>query len=211
MGQQRKLTGERVSPAKFAHVVIRTGQLENMLAWYEDVLGTTTIFRNDQLAFITYDDEHHRIALVQLPWSTSEVAGISSIDHFAYTLPSFEALLNTYVYLKGKGILPVWPINHGVSISFYYRDPDGNNVELLADILENMDEAKAYMGHGDEYRNDPVGSEFDADALIEAYEAGTPLNQLIKRNTLPEPKCDPARTFGPDSHVKVYQLAGSYK
>ena len=54
-------------PSKFAHVVLRTNDKNRLANFYREFLGATTTHENDTLAFITYDDEHHRIAIVQIP------------------------------------------------------------------------------------------------------------------------------------------------
>ncbi len=38
---------EPISPAKFAHFVLRTGQFETMANWYQTVLGARVVFCND--------------------------------------------------------------------------------------------------------------------------------------------------------------------
>jgi len=49
-----------------AHVVYRTRRFEQMLAWYKDVFHARVRHQNPALAFLTYDDEHHRLAFVDL-------------------------------------------------------------------------------------------------------------------------------------------------
>jgi hypothetical protein len=56
----------RVRPAKFVHVVHRTRRYEQMLAWYQVVSDAKVQHRNPALAFLTYDDEHHRFAFANL-------------------------------------------------------------------------------------------------------------------------------------------------
>jgi catechol-2,3-dioxygenase len=53
-------------PTKFAHIVYRTRRFEQMVAWYEMVFEAKVQYRNPVLAFLTYDDEHHRFAFVNL-------------------------------------------------------------------------------------------------------------------------------------------------
>jgi catechol-2,3-dioxygenase len=55
-----------ISPSKLAHVVLRTtpSNFKAMIQFYETFLGGTTGFENEFIAFITYDEEHHRIALI---------------------------------------------------------------------------------------------------------------------------------------------------
>ena len=60
-------TRGRIAPAKLAHVVRRTSRFEEMIAWYETVLDARVVHRDGVLAFLTYDDEHHRIAIAGIP------------------------------------------------------------------------------------------------------------------------------------------------
>jgi catechol-2,3-dioxygenase len=87
-------------------------------------------------AFMTYDEEHHRLALIATPVRESAPPGAAGLDHVAYTFESMEELLGNYLRLKADGILPVWSINHGSTTSLYYADPDGNRVELQIENFE---------------------------------------------------------------------------
>src|ERR1700731_4985942 len=121
------------SPAKFAHFVLRTGQFETMANWYQTVLAARVVFRDERLCFLSYDDEHHRVALIHipgLPWRDPDAVGT---DHVAYTYNNLGELLSTYRRLKAAAIVPHWPINQGVKTSMYYREPDNNRVELQID------------------------------------------------------------------------------
>ncbi len=128
----RKVQPVLVTPAKFAHYVLRVSDMANSVAWYQAVLGMEVVHQNPMITFMTYDDEHHRIAMVQVPpnddVSKDVRLRLPGLDHVAYTLNSLEDLLATYKRLKAQEILPVWPINHGLTTSLYYADPDGNRV-----------------------------------------------------------------------------------
>ena len=52
---------------KFAHVVFQTGQPNQMRDWYCAVLDGHVVYQDEALCFITYDDEHHRVALLSPP------------------------------------------------------------------------------------------------------------------------------------------------
>lgn len=59
--------GDQVqSPAYFAHVVLRTSNLKPMVDFYKTFLGAHATYENERLSFITYDEEHHRIAIVEV-------------------------------------------------------------------------------------------------------------------------------------------------
>jgi catechol-2,3-dioxygenase len=166
---------------KFAHIVLQTNQLAAMRTFYCTVLDAHVVYENIMLCFLTFDDEHHRIALVQppigeLPERTPLTVGLA---HSAFTFPSLPDLLAKYSSLAAKGLLPRVCVQHGITTSLYYRDPDGNSVELQIDNFSTPDEATAYMHK--EYDQDPIGPSFAPDKLIEALGAGVPLSTLTTR------------------------------
>jgi catechol-2,3-dioxygenase len=171
-----------IKPAKFAHFVLRVRNLEESIAWYETLLGMEMVHRAEQIAFMTYDDEHHRMALVQTPVQAEMAPGAPGLDHVAYTLNSLGDLLSTYKRLKAKGILPAWPINHGLTTSIYYQDPDGNRVEFQVENFETPEELRGYMESG-AFAENPIGVGFDPEKLVERYENGDPLEELQKQGS----------------------------
>ena len=133
-----------IKPAKFAHFVLRVADLEQSIAWYQTVLGMEMVHRAEKIAFMTYDEEHHRLALAETPVPVG-APGAPGLDHVAYTLETLGDLLATYERLKGKGIVPALPINHGLTTSLYYQDPDGNRVEFQVENFETPEELRGYM------------------------------------------------------------------
>jgi catechol 2,3-dioxygenase-like lactoylglutathione lyase family enzyme len=169
----------RVAPAKFAHAVLATKQLEPMITWYTTVLSAEVVMRTEMLAFLTYDDEHHRIALASFPGLVDKPRHSVGLDHLAYTYANIGELVFTYERLKQAGILPVVTINHGPTTSLYYRDPDGNRVELQIDNFDTLEELHGFF-KSDAMRNNPIGVPFDADQLARDYHAGVPDADLKK-------------------------------
>jgi catechol 2,3-dioxygenase-like lactoylglutathione lyase family enzyme len=174
-----------VPPSKLSHVVIRTSRYQQSRAWYATVLSAAPAYENEQLCFMTYDDEHHRVGLINMPQLADGVPGANGIEHFAFTFDELGQLLATYRRLKAAGIEPFWTINHGPTISMYYRDPDGNKVELQYDVLRTPQEVNAFFGSG-KYEENFMGIIFDADAMARDFEAGLPLGKLTERPALPQ-------------------------
>ena len=89
--------------------------------------------------------------------------------------------------LKAAGILPHWPINHGVTTSMYYRDPDNNRVELQIDNFATPAELDGYF-HSPAFAENPVGVTYDPEELCRRYEAGEAMADLLRIPPLPEGK-----------------------
>ena len=161
---------------KFAHVVLQTPQLEPMRDWYCTVLDAHVVFEGHGLCFITFDDEHHRVALMAAPLQARNPRA-AGMHHTAYTFDTIEDLLARYERLKAQGITPKVPIQHGVTTSLYYQDPDGNYVELQIDNFATAEAATAYM-LGPEYANNPVGVAFDPELMRQALDNGTAVSSV---------------------------------
>jgi len=175
---------------KFAHVVLQTSQLPAMRDWYCTVLGAHVVYEGHGLCFITFDEEHHRVAFMQAPTQLEpRNPGAVGMHHTAYTFATLEDLLARYRVLKGEGIEPKAPIQHGVTTSLYYQDPDGNFVELQIDNFATPDEATRYM-HGSEYANNPVGIAFDPEVMLEALRKGERTSTLTTQSWAAEASPD---------------------
>ncbi|MDQ1476413.1 MAG: hypothetical protein QOE30_2574 [Mycobacterium sp.] len=165
---------------KLAHFVLQTGQLQVLRDWYTKVLGAHVVYENEFLSFMTFDEEHHRLGIVQLPEPMARTASTVGLAHTAYTFSTLAHLLNQYEELTMAGIEPHVPVQHGPTTSIYYRDPDGNMVELQIDNFAAPEEATAYF-QCEDYRADPFGPSFDPAAMVTALRAGIPESELITR------------------------------
>ena len=170
-----------IKPSKFAHFVLRVSDLEASIQWYAAVLGMEMVHRAEKLAFMTYDEEHHRLALVETPVEAA-TPGAPGLDHVAYTLSSLGDLMATYKRLKTKDIMPVWPINHGLTTSLYYADPDGNRVEFQVENLDTVEDLQGYM-RSDAFAANPIGVGFDPEKLLQRYENGDPVEELLQQGS----------------------------
>lgn len=171
----------KIAPVKLAHVVLRTGDAKRLVAWYCTVLEAESALENGMLNFLTYDDEHHRIAIFQLPGvDRAPERTTTGLEHFAFTYASASDLFATYDRLKAAGIIPYWCINHGPTLSMYYRDPDGNQVELQIDLFDTLEATNAWFAQSD-FATNPIGVKFDPDDLIRRYRAGESPEVLFRR------------------------------
>jgi catechol-2,3-dioxygenase len=117
---------------------------------------------------------------VSTPGAPSRPEAAVGLEHIAYAYATLGDLVATYERLKAAGITPYWTINHGPTTSMYYRDPDGNQVELQVDNFPSVEELNAWFRSG-AFASNPIGVVFDADELVAKFKAGVPVAELVQR------------------------------
>ena len=178
--QSRTLDPKPIAPSLFAHFVLRSAQMPAMVDWYSTVLDMHVVKCNDFICFLTYDDEHHRLAIVNIAALEPPNPKGWGLAHVAYTFRNVGELLSTYRRLKSKGIVPYRPIHHGPTLSMYYHDPDGNSVEMQVDCFKTKAEASAYF-QTESFTRNPIGVDFDPETLVAAYQRGVPDAELLRQ------------------------------
>lgn len=164
------------SPIKFAHIVLRTKQYDTMVAWWTDFLQAEVRHANDFLTFLSYDDEHHRIAIMNAPKSEDRPRGVVGLEHFAFTYGTLDDLLAQFERMKEKGCSPYFMVHHGMTLSAYYRDPDGNQVETQIDTL-SLHDAEVFMD-SPVFAANPIGIKVDFDQIVARRRAGESVEAL---------------------------------
>ncbi|MGV2292340.1 VOC family protein [Trinickia sp. YCB016] len=167
-------------PSKLAHFVVRTSRYQEVVDFYKALLCAHSAFSNEVLNFLTYDEEHHRIAVLNLPGLQDQQAGVAGVHHVAFTYDTLADLIANYERAKQHGIEPVWCTNHGPTTSFYYRDPDGNQLELQVENFDTVEESMAFL-YSPEFTENPIGVDVDPEELAHRLRAGEPEVELKKR------------------------------
>lgn len=171
-----------IPPAHLAHFVLRSRHFDEARAWYRTVLGAHPVFENDFICFMTYDEEHHRLGIINTAEAPEPTAGAAGLDHVAFTFGDLGELLGTYQRLRQAEIAPYWCINHGPTTSLYYRDPDGNQIELQVDNFPDAAALDAWFATG-AFAKNPIGVAFDPEKLSERFEAGDPIEELLQQGS----------------------------
>lgn len=168
-----------------AHINFRTPRLEEMKTWYLTVLEAKAVYADENYAFLSYDEDFHRIALIRDSRLGDKSGFEAAADHAAFAYTSLEKLVYTFERLRNLNILPDRIINHGPTISFYYLDPDGNHLELQVNRFGSMEEIREFLNKGT-FAADLIGVEFNIDLFIEKLQSGASADELFRATSAGE-------------------------
>lgn len=122
------------------HVVLRVTDLERAEQFYVDVLGLPLCARLDEsgfkMAFFTLGN-HHDFAVMEVSGEGSTHSETAvGLHHVAFNIgTTLEELREAKAKLDSAGVTTT-PIDHEVTKSLYFEDPDGNGVELYVDASD---------------------------------------------------------------------------
>jgi catechol 2,3-dioxygenase len=165
------------------HFNLKTNRLQEMIDWYGLVVGTSVTHQFPGGAWLTNDEANHRIALLAVPGLIDDPDKIAhtGLHHTAYEYPTMSDLLDNYVRLKAAGVVPHGCLDHGMTMSFYYPDPDGNSVELQCDEFGDWAKSKAFMNTSPAFEANPIGTPVDPDQVVAARDAGATPQEIHER------------------------------
>lgn len=128
-----------VPKLSFSHVGLFVSDVARMEDFYTRVLGFTVTDRGEldtargrvYLVFLSRDPrEHHQVVLatgrpVEIPFNP--------INQLSFRLETLGALREMHRRIQGESVSEVSPASHGNALSVYFRDPEGNRIELFVD------------------------------------------------------------------------------
>ncbi|HWF01028.1 MAG TPA: VOC family protein [Caulobacteraceae bacterium] len=122
------------------HVVLRVTDCERAERFYNGILGLPVCARFDEggmrMTFFSLGN-HHDFAVMQVSGEgSSHAQSAVGLHHVAFKIGTeLDELREAKAKLEAAGIKPD-PIDHEVTKSLYFADPDGNGVELYVDASD---------------------------------------------------------------------------
>jgi lactoylglutathione lyase len=123
---------------RILHTMLRVGDLEKSISFYQDILGMNLIRRKDYpggeftLAFLGYGEnpDHAEIELTH-NWGTSTYDLGDAYGHIAIGVDDIEGVCQKIRTAGGTITREPGPMKHGTTILAFVKDPDGYKIELI--------------------------------------------------------------------------------
>ena len=133
---------------RLGHIVLKVRDAGKSRDFYTQTLGLKVAHEDLKrgTVFLSFGREHHELALFQLATGEPPSAAQPGLHHMAWRLQNFEELREAYKELKAMGVQVESTVEHNVTRSVYFPDPDGNRVELYCDMTENGFETMQTVG-----------------------------------------------------------------
>ena len=166
------------------HVTIKTSRLDEMITWYGLVVGAQVQFRDAGAAWMTNDDANHRIAFLTVPGLSDDTDKTkhNGMHHCAFEYDSFDDLMSSFDRMRRANVEPAFCLDHGLTISLYYKDPEGNYVELQSDNFSDWKKSSEFMRTSPDFAANPIGTFFDPARVYDAFKVGIDFHTLQKDN-----------------------------
>jgi Predicted ring-cleavage extradiol dioxygenase len=123
---------------ELGHVVLYVTDVKKVAAFYRDTLGFEQIVEDPGVAVFSAGRTHHEMLLIEIGGAPKEKGHPQpGLYHIGFKIgDGHEAARAAYKELVEKRVPIVGTTDHGVTHSIYILDPDGNELELYADVSE---------------------------------------------------------------------------
>jgi catechol-2,3-dioxygenase len=123
---------------ELGHVVLYVTNLARMADFYRDTLGFPELARKGGFAVFSSGRTHHELLLIEIGGAPRTERRLEpGLYHIGFKVgDSTDELRAVYHELREKGVNIVGTTDHTVTHSLYIRDPDGNELELYADVSD---------------------------------------------------------------------------
>ena len=123
---------------RLLHTMLRVGDLDRSLAFYQEVLGMKLLRKSDYpegkftLAFVGYGDEiDHTVLELTHNWDTGSYDLGNAYGHIAIEVEDAYAACDAARAKGGNVVREAGPMKHGTTVIAFVEDPDGYKIEFI--------------------------------------------------------------------------------
>lgn len=160
--------------ARITHIGLNVSDLARSIAFYTQALGMKVMKSAEgRFATVSFGYQHHDIALIPAAKGSSPGAPMAvGMNHFAIEVRDYEDFVRHYGRLTDAGVPVERVIDHRTGMGIYFKDPDGNSVEVWCENLPTMPEAIRFgTTMSEEFEENHIGYPVDRDQLYHDYQS----------------------------------------
>lgn len=132
---------------RLGYVQLRVRDIERSIIFYKRYLGFRLVERvGKAYAFLTGGSPHHELSLLNVGGEALDSSPNSiGLGHVAFEVEDLQTFGNAYFDLSNAGIR-VRTMDHMISWSMYFHDPDGNEVCIYCDTRNLPGKSDLWQG-----------------------------------------------------------------
>ena len=138
-------------PESIGHIVLNVTDVKRSVEFYHNVVGfqVSRIRPGWTGAFLTCGVNHHNLALFEAPPNAEPRTKTQiGLNHFAFRVENYDQLQEAHQRLIDNNTIIDHIVDHGMTRSVYFLDPDGIEMELFSDTFATQEEGLGlHEGH----------------------------------------------------------------
>jgi catechol-2,3-dioxygenase len=130
----------------WSHCVLKVRDLDAMVGFYCDALGFAVADRGEvaperRIAFLSgSSSDHHQFGSLEGRGDGEA----TSLEHNAFRVDSIEDVQAMIDWVASdERVGDGFPVTHGNAVSVYFKDPEGNGIEIFADTPWHVQQPQA--------------------------------------------------------------------
>jgi catechol 2,3-dioxygenase len=140
-------------PRRLGHANLFVSNYQRSAKFYTEVVGFEEVYRqpDNQASFLSNGNTYHDLALTDIHSKYAAKDQKPGIWHLAFELETEAEMVDGYNRARKADVPFSFVMDHDVARSLYQNDPDGNMVEIYADVEKDW----RAMRHGDIIKEKP--------------------------------------------------------
>jgi catechol 2,3-dioxygenase len=126
-------------PRRLAHTNLFVGSYEKAAEFYNKIVGLGIVYiqPDNRSSFVSNGNTYHDLGLTDITSHYAQPGQRPGLNHIAFELETEVDLVDGYNRAVAAGVKFLKTADHDAAHAVYKLDPDGNEVEIYADVVKD--------------------------------------------------------------------------